>query len=137
MRLLVDTNVFLDVLLDREELAEISQYFFDKTKSTDDEIIVSVTSLKDIAYFLHRIYHDYKKTNAVLKELYNEVDKVVGVTADDTIKAVHMDGDFEDNLLIETCKTSFCDAVITNNKKDFKNKGILVMTPLDYLKQCK
>lgn len=137
MRLLVDTNVFLDVIFDRKDLADISQYFFFKAKSMNDQLIVCSSTLKDIAYFLMKIYHNTNKVNGMLKELYYEVDKVVGITADDTIKAIHMDGDFEDNLIINTCLTCACDIVITNDLKHFRNKGIQVMSPLQYLEKLK
>ena len=137
MRLLVDTNVFLDVFLNRKDLADISQYFFCKAKTINDQIIVCATTLKDIAYFLMKVYHDSNKVNGMLIELYYEVDKVVGLTVDDTIKAIHMDGDFEDNLIINTCQSNSCDIVITNNLKDFKDKGIKIMSPLQYLENLK
>lgn len=133
MRLLVDTNVFLDVLLDRKDLADISDFFFRKAKSLNHQLIICTTCFKDLAYFLFKVYHDTKKVNEVLKALYAEVDKIVGITADDTIKAIYMDGDYEDNLLVNTCQTCSCDILITNNVKHFKNKGINVMTPLKYL----
>ena len=59
--------------------------------------------------------------------------KIVGVTDDDAISALYEDGDYEDNLLIFTAETNMCDAIITNNKKHFINKGVAILTPKEYL----
>ena len=57
----------------------------------------------------------------------------MGINSDDAIEALYLQGDYEDNVLLEVSKTSMCDALITNNKKHFKNKGVAVLTPEEYL----
>ena len=37
--------------------------------------------------------------------------------------------DFEDELMIQAAKEELLDAVITNNVKDFKDRGVPVFTP--------
>lgn len=133
MRLLVDTNVFLDLFYDRGELAEISNKFFDNTAEHKDVIYVAATTIKDMAYFIKREFHDNRKTNDYLINIYTKICKIVGITDDDTISALYEDGDYEDNLLVLTAQTNMCDAIITNNKKHFENKGICILTPQEYL----
>ena len=132
MRLLVDTNVFLDVIYQRALLGPISKEFFVQTRQNSDEIYVCASTLKDIAYFAHKQFHDNKKTNDLLIDLYSRVTKVIGIETDDTIEALYMDGDFEDNLIALTAETSMCDAIITNDKSHFKNAKV-VLSPQEYL----
>lgn len=134
MRLLVDTNVFLDIILHRPVLFEKSKDFLNFAEKNNDEIYISSFSLKDIAYFARKALHNEKLSNNLLISLYSNVDKVLGVSSDDTINSLYSDGDFEDNCLINSALSSMCDAVITNNVKDFVNKGINVFSPEDYIK---
>ena len=134
MRLLVDTNVFLDVLYKREGLVENSKAFFNLARMKKDQIYVAATTIKDMAYFIKRTVHDDKKTNDYLMNVYGKICKIVGITDDDAISALYEDGDYEDNLLVFTCQSNMCDAIVTNNKKHFINKGVCVLTPNEYLK---
>lgn len=133
MRLLVDTNVFLDVIFQRALLGPVSKEFFIRSRQNIDDIYVCVSALKDIAYFVHKQLHDNKKTNDLLIDLYSRVTKVVGIDTDDTIEALYMDGDYEDNLIALTAETTMCDAIITNDKTHFKNARV-VLSPQEYLK---
>ena len=134
MRLLVDTNIFLDLFYNRGELAEISNQFLDATYDYKDVIYVAATTIKDMAYFIKRTVHDDKKTNDYLINVYGKICKIVGITDDDAISALYEDGDYKDNLLVFTCQSNMCDAIVTNNKKHFINKGVCVFTPNEYLK---
>ncbi len=134
MRVLVDTNVFLDVLCKREGLVENSKAFFDLARIKKDQIYVAASTIKDLGYFIKKRTHDDKITNDTLVKIYTRIGKIVGVTADDAINALYEDGDYEDNVLAFVCQTTMCDAIITNNKKDFLNKNVVPLTPAEYLR---
>jgi len=134
MRLLVDTNVFLDVLYKREGLVENSKAFFNLARTKKDQIYVAATTIKDLAYFIQKSLHDSNKTNDTLVNIYTKIGKIVTVSADDAINALYEDGDYEDNVLAFVCQSSMCDAIITNNKHDFLNKHVVPLTPSEYLK---
>lgn len=92
-------------------------------------------SLRDIEYVAMRCLHDKRKTNVILNDVYSLCSKVVGVSADSAINAMFEDyKDFEDELIIQTAKESMLDAIVTNNIKDFKNRGIPVFTPQEIIK---
>ena len=134
MRLLVDTNVFLDVLNKREGLFANSKLFFETTREKHDQIYVCASTIKDLAYFIKKSVHDTKKTNELLVMIFGKVTKIVGISSDDAINALYEDGDYEDNVLVEVSQSTMCDAIVTNNKKDFENKGVCILTPKEYLK---
>ena len=117
MRLLVDTNVFLDLFYNRPNLVENSKNFFLRSRIMQDEIYISSTTMKDLAYFLKKLLHDNKKVNDKLINLYAKIHKVISTTADDCINALYEDGDYEDNILFESAERTMCDAIITRNIK--------------------
>lgn len=131
MRLLVDTNVILDIIMVRKPFNDFAKAFFLQARQNEDEIYVCGTTLKDISYQGHRIYHSYKETNNLLIDVYSRISKIVGVSTDDCIEALYMDGDYEDNIIALTAETSMCDAIITRDKT-FKNFRT-VLTPEKYL----
>lgn len=134
MRLLIDTNIFLDIFFCRQSLKDSSEEFLRKTKINNDEIYVSVATFKDIAYFLKKIYHSNEIVNKKLMLIYERLTKVVSTTSDDMINALYEDGDFEDNVLRNSATRTLCDAIITRNVKDFAEKDIDCLTPEEYLK---
>ena len=134
MRFLVDTNVLMDVLYKREGLYENSKTFFDRAREYRDHIYVCCSTIKDLAYFIKKSVRDNEKTNKILINIFGKITKIVGISTDDAINALYEDGDYEDNVLVEVTQTTMCDALITNNVKDFIDKSIVVWTPADYLK---
>ena len=131
MRLLIDTNVLLDIVMQREPFNETAKQFLLKTRENKDELYICASSLRDLSYQGHRLLHSWELTNNMLIDIYSRVTKVVGLTVDDTIEALYLDGDYEDNLIALTAETTMCDAIISRDKK-FENFKF-VLTPEKYL----
>ena len=95
-------------------------------------------SLRDIEYVVMKHTHDKKQTNRILSQVYSICSKVIGISADSAINAIFEDyKDFEDELIVQAAKEEMLDAVITNNIKDFENRGIPVFTPKDIVSLSK
>ena len=135
MRLLLDTNIFLDTILKREPFNQVAKQFFIVASKNKDELYLCASSLRDLSYFIHKYIHSNEQTNNLLIDIYSRVTKVVGITTDDTIEALYEDGDYEDNLIALTADTMMCDAIISRDKK-FKNFRV-VLSPEEYLKYRK
>lgn len=133
MRLLVDTNIFLDIIFNRENLVKTSSNFFKRSKLVHDELYISVSTLKDIAYYLKKDLHDNNVVNKKLITIYSKITKVISTTSDDAINAMYEDGDYEDNIQRNSANRSMCDGIITRNIKDFAKKDINCWTPDEYL----
>lgn len=130
MRLLVDTNVFLDFVLGRDSGCESALKFFIWCKQNKNQTFITSMSLRDIEYVSMRSLHDRQKVNGLLGDVYSLCSKVIGISADSAINSIFEDyKDFEDELLVQVAKEELLDAIVTNNKKDFINKGIPVFTP--------
>lgn len=130
MRILVDTNIFLDVALQRGDDCKRALEFFIWCRRQKNQTFVTSISLRDIEYVAMKTLHDKRKVNAVLGDVYSLCSKVVGVSADAAINSIFEDyKDFEDELLIQTAKENLLDAIVTNNIKDFAFRGVPVFTP--------
>lgn len=137
MRILVDTNVLLDLALEREE-GKSALEFFIWCKQNNNQTYVTSMSLRDIEYIAARTSHDHKKASYVLSQVYSIVSKVIGISADSAINAMYEDyKDYEDELIIQAAKEEMLDAIVTNNVKDFANKGIAVFTPGEIINRVK
>lgn len=129
MRLLVDTNVFLDLCLKREGFKEAIEFFVWCRKHKNQTYLTSM-SLRDIEYIAKKILSDKKKANSIIMDAYTLCSKVVSVSSDAAINSIYEDyKDYEDELLIQTAKEEMVDAIVTNNIKDFENRGVPVFTP--------
>lgn len=133
MQILVDTNVILDFVLQREGGKDALEFFIWCRKYKNKTFVTSM-SLRDVEYVAMRSLHDKKKANSVLLDVYSLCTKVVGISADSTITAIYEDyKDFEDELLIQTAKEHLIDAIVTNNTKDFIGRGVSVFTPKEII----
>jgi len=131
MRLLFDTNVFLDLYLGNSNSVEVEKLLLLCSKQ-NHEIYLTTMSIRDIGYILQKYLHDKKKCRAVQLNLYQLCNKVVSVSADALIETLYSDSaDFEDGLIIEAANESMCDAIITSDLKGFLSSNIPVYSLKD------
>ena len=131
MRLLIDTNVFLDYLLNREDANDI-ELLFSNCAKRKNQIYITSQSLRDIEYSAHKHFHDHNLSKYVQMSAYKICYKVIGISADAAIESLYSDvDDYEDSLQVEAAKEALLDCIVTSNKKDFKNCGIAVFTPAE------
>ena len=133
MRLMIDTNLFLDVLLKREPFFAPSRAVLQLCEQRAAEGFLSASSVTDLFYLLRRSLRHLEATYDAIGFVLS-IARVLTVTNEDVLNAYlqHAD-DFEDCLL-ETCAiANRCDAIITRNKKDFAGKEIVIMTPEELL----
>ena len=131
MKVLVDTNVFLEYFLRRENYRDVDKFFLLAAKQYNQTFVTSM-SLRDIGYTLHRYLHDERKTREAQLQVYGMVSKVVGVSADAAIDSLYSDAkDFEDALQVRAAEEAMCMAIVTFNKRDYQKANIPVFTPME------
>ena len=129
MRVLVDTNVFLEYFLRRDNYRAVDRFFLLAALRHKQTYVTSM-SLRDIGYTIHRYLHDKEKTKEAQLQVYSMVSKIVGVSADAAIDSLYSDAkDFEDALQIRAAEEAMCMAIVTFNKKDYAKANIPVFTP--------
>lgn len=132
MKIMCDSNVVVDVLLDREPFAEASCKVLTLCEDGKVEGFVSASAITDIYYLVRKHTHStdlaYEAVGKLLKIM-----KVCGVTDDDILTAFRRKAkDFEDCLVATCAKSIHCDYIITRNKKDFEEFDIPVLTPTEF-----
>ncbi len=130
-KVLVDVNVFEDVLSGREGLnfsAEILQL----VKKGKIEGWVSANTYGILYYLQRRRNSENVARRNVTKILKNFV--VIPIRKNILSQALQSSlPDFEDNIQIESAAQFNMDAIITRNIKDFKNSKIPAYTPEEFL----
>lgn len=137
MRLMIDTNIFIDVLTQRQPFYENSSAVLQLCLQRKIQGFLSASAVIDIFYLLHRHFHDnelsYKYLGYVL-----DIVKVLSVTNEDVISAYTKKApDFEDCLLATCAKSNNCKYIVTRNKKDFSGFDVPILSPEELLEQIK
>lgn len=135
MKLMCDTNVIIDVLLERESFVEDSCKVLSLCEEHRVEGFVSASSVTDIYYLVRKYTHSTDLAYKAIGKLL-EIVKVCSVTNNDILTAFQRKArDFEDCLAATCAKSIRCDCIITRNKKDFEEFDIPLLTPAEFLQQ--
>lgn len=130
-----DTNVIIDVLLEREPFVEASYMVLSLCEEHRIEGFVSASSVTDIYYLVRKYTHSAELTYKAVGKLL-EIVKVCSVTNNDVLTAFQRKArDFEDCLVATCAKSIRCDYIVTRNKKDFEEFDIPLLTPKELLQQ--
>jgi len=134
MKVLIDTNVILDVLTRREPHFEQSAAFL-RLCGTRLTGCIAASQTTDIFYVLRREGIDAQAAKALVKKLTDNV-KVVDTNAADVQAALASDmPDYEDALLACCAKRQRAACIVTRNEKDFKQSPVRVIAPQAFLEQ--
>ena len=135
MRLMIDTNIFLDVLLQREPFFESSKAVL---KLCEDKKVQGFLSASNATDIFNIVRKGLQSTDSAYKALGSILDivKVLTITNDDVLNVFMQKAtDFEDCLLATCAKSNKCSAIVTRNKKDFLDFGITLMSPEELMKE--
>ena len=129
--ILIDTNVFLDILLKREH-ADDGYNALAKILKSRNRPIVSSSAITDIYYVTKR----YFKNEDIAKTAVSTVTdfaKVVDVNESDILNALDLDlPDYEDAVVACVAKRHLAECIVTNNIKHFQNSPVKAVMSADY-----
>ena len=133
MNLMIDTNIFLDVLMKREPFFQDSKSVLVLCEQKKIQGFISATTVTDIYYLIRKHLHSkelaYKNLGYVL-----DIAKVLTVTNEDVVNAyAQKASDFEDCLLAVCARSNHCDGIVTRNAKDFESFDIMIYSPQEIL----
>lgn len=135
MKIMCDTNIIIDVLLEREPFVEDSYKALSLCEEHQINGFVSASSVTDIYYLVRKYTHNTELAYKAIGKLL-EIVKVCSVTNQDVLTAFQKKAkDFEDCLVVTCAKSIHCDCIVTRNKKDFEEFDIQVFTPTELLQQ--
>ena len=132
---MIDTNLILDVLLEREPFFEKSKAVLTHCERGRIQGFISASTATDLFYLLRKALGSVDEAYEALGSILSIV-KVLTVTNGDVNTAYHFRArDFEDCLLAVCAKSNKCDCVITRNIKDFEGFGIKTYLPEEILEK--
>ncbi len=135
MKLLIDTNVILDMVLKRSGY-DISMELFRKVRETGAGAYITASSVTDIFYIIRKETHDISRTYVIMENIFQLV-SVLSVTEKDIRDAFGQKWkDFEDCVQYMTGKNSNMDYIITVGGKDYADAMLPVMTPAVWIEKA-
>ena len=133
MKVLVDTNVVLDVLLKQAPFHIDSFAIFQLSDNRSISGILAAISMSNVFYIL-------RKTGKSFAEVYQDMDDINGVFTVAPVSGTTVSSalalrwkDFEDAIQFITAKESKVDFIITRNEADYKASDIPCMTPTEFI----
>lgn len=134
MRVLIDTNVILDVLCNRRGFVEEASKVFKFCEVNKIEGYISAMSVPNIVYILRKEL-DAEKTKKILDQL-SLIFKISDLKSDDLKKAANlMFDDYEDALQSVCASRIKANYIITRNIKDFTNSKVAAIKPSELLER--
>ena len=132
MDLLIDTNIILDVVLNRPGSVEARQLFL-KMETGGDSAFLTASAVTDLFYIIRKKLHDVNQTYAAMGKILNVVN-VLLVNENDILTAFYTRWrDFEDCVQFVVALHQRMDYIVTRNAKDFEDNSIPVISPEEYL----
>ena len=132
MRLLIDGNIILDVLQNREPHVVDSAKIWKLCETDQAEGYVSALTFSNLVYIMRKELSP-EKINEVFKSL-GLIFQFTDLTVSDLTKAAEQQwDDFEDALQAATAERIHVDYIITRNVKDFKKSKTVAFTPTEFL----
>lgn len=134
MKLLIDTNVILDVLLKREEFYKTAFEILKRANSSDYICYVSASAITDIYYISFKHFKNHQTVMEMLKNLFKII-KICAVDESDISSAINLGWkNFEDAVQYCSAYYNKLNYIVTRNKKDYTHCEIPVLTPEEALK---
>ena len=128
-RVLLDLNVLLDVLLDREPHAEMSAAIWAAIEERRLDGALAAHGLTTIFYLVAK-----QRGRVAAREVVADLLAVFGIAAVDEVvlrRAVALDlADFEDAVAAAAAEAAACDAIVTRDLSGFRGSPVQALEPL-------
>lgn len=134
MKVLMDTNIIIDVLANREGFAEPASQLFKFCEIGRMQGIIYALSIANIAYIMRREL-DRSQIEDVIGKL-SSIFTIADMKGDDLKKAAALPmDDFEDALQSVCAGRLKADFIVTRNLKDFKDSRVMAVKPCELIER--
>jgi len=132
MKILIDTNIAIDVLLKRQPFLASSVQVLGLSK-LGITLFLSASTITDIYYIVRKSTNNKKTAMTLIKDLLENID-IAAVTGNEIRQAISLDwGDFEDAVQYAAGETIAVNYIVTRNKSDFASSVLPVVSPDEFL----
>lgn len=133
MKILFDTNVILDVLLDREPFAEPAAHLMSKVEESEIQGFISAITVTTLHYLLAKSLGKTKAKKHIQSILsLFEIAPVNRLVLEDAFDNKFQD--YEDSVIYDSAIHSGAEYIVTLDGKDFKHSKIPVYEPIEMIK---
>lgn len=131
-KLFIDSDIFLDVLLDRKEFVDQSSKIFDLSTRNSFKLFTSSICISNTYYICSNLVgkEAARKNLNLIKPLF-EICPSSNLAIEQALNSEF--ADLEDAFQYFTAVENSIDVIITRNIKDFKLSEIPVLNPTQYL----
>ncbi|MBO4926992.1 MAG: PIN domain-containing protein [Clostridiales bacterium] len=130
MRLVIDANVLLDVLCERDPFYYDSAAVWDLCEAKAVEGCISVLTFANMVYVMRSPAREVNKLEKQLSLCFS----FANLTSQIISEAASLGWiDFEDAVQSVTAKKVRADYIITRNTRDFKKSTVPAVTPKEFL----
>lgn len=136
MKVLVDTNVLLDVLTQRKPFVQDSSRVWSLIHEGLIEAYLSAISVNNLYYIIRKL-----RDKSTAEEFVDQILQDFGIVP--LTKSVLKQSrtlsskDFEDSIQYFSAIQEGCEILLTRNKKDFPPTGLQVLDPSEFLKMLR
>ena len=132
MRILVDTNVVLDVLLGRKPFVNNAVRVFGLIERGQVEGLLCATTVTTIDYLLTQTLSRSESIETIRRLLgLFEIAPVNRLVLEEALQSRIVD--FEDAVLEQAGRLAGADAIVTRNTRDFRNSVVKAVEPDELL----
>lgn len=130
---LIDTNIIIDYLANREPFSNDAEKIIELCKDEKFSGLVALQSIVDCFYILRKVC-----SVDLLREFFlnlSEIFTFIGTSKDNVISALKNINfaDFEDCVMCETAFSNGADCIVTRNPKDYVSANINIFTPRQFI----
>ena len=130
-RIFVDTNILLDVLLEREGYYYDALKIWANAENGNVEACIAAISLNNIHYVMRKLKSE--TTAMIAVKILLRIYKVIPVDADILGLAVDFhDKDFEDDIQLQCALKAKCSQLFTRNPNHYDHSAIAVVPPSSF-----
>lgn len=131
-RIFVDTNILLDVLLEREGFYCDALKIWANAEEGNVAACIAAISLNNVHYVLRKLKSE--TTAMIAVKILLQIFKVVPVDAEILRRAVDFhDRDFEDDIQLQCALKAKCSQLFTRNPNHYDHSAIAVVPPSAFM----
>ena len=133
MKIIIDTNIIIDILQKREPFFTYSFLAIQKAISDEIECLLSASAATDIYYIMKRVLGSNSKARNELMYLSMMVSFIDVLGSDIQAALTSPLSDFEDAVVDAIASRTGASYILTRNVKDYSNSNVPAITPREFL----
>lgn len=133
MKILIDTNVILDILQKREPFFADSYRALRRAIESDTECLISASAVTDIFYILRKALGSAQQAKEQIEQLAQIVSFADVQGMDIHTALTRVMPDFEDAVADAVAERNGAGCILTRNIKDFAGSAVPAVLPADFL----